>query len=263
MKRHGIPAAALFCLLMIAAAAFSGCGTAGLGEDGAEVLTIEQALAADPGQLIRVQGTIVSTGTEVILASMLLESYPPQAGGARLPVTGLDLESLVGLSSTAGQPDLAQATWSDYWVVLEGVINDGALEVENIPRVVEATSAEARVRFSPVTEPLVTGDQVWWAFDVKNLGATPLDLTFSSGQRADVILSQGGTEAYRWSANKFFTEAIETITVEPGKALAVVLNDTAQVAPGEYDLTAIITAAVGPQSAADALPQLKTTVTVR
>ena len=262
MKRHGISAAALLCLLMIAPVAFSGCGAAGLSDGGAEVLTIEQALA-DPGRLIRVQGTVVSTGTGVTLASMLLESYPPQAGGATLPVTGLDLESLVGLSSTAGQPDLAQATWSDYWVVLEGIINDGALEVEKTPRVVEATSAEARVRFSPVTEPLVAGDQVWWAFDVKNLGATPLDLTFSSGQRADVILSLDGTEAYRWSANKVFTEAIETITLEPGEALSIVLNDRLQAAPGEYELTATITAVVGPENATAAFPQLKTTVTVR
>lgn len=263
MKRHKILVVAVLCLLTIVPGAFAGCGTAGLGEGGTVVLTIEQALAADPGQLIKVQGTVVATGTEVVLASLLLESYPPQAGGATLPVKDLDLEELVGLSSTAGQPELAQVTWSDYWVVLEGVINDGVLDVQKTPRVVEATSGEVRVRFSPVSEPLVAGDQVWWAFDVKNVGMTPLDLTFSSGQRGDVILTQDGMEEYRWSAGKAFTEAIETVTIKPGIALSIVLNDKVQVAPGEYDLTATITAAAGPENALAALPELRTAVTVR
>ncbi len=230
------------------------------------MLTIEQALASEPGETIKVSGAIVATGNgadrEIVLASALMESYPPQAGGAILPVTGLDLESLVGLSSTEGQPDLAPVTWSDYQVVLGGVIKDGVLEVQSTPQVVEATSGDVQVRFSPVTEPLTAGTTVWWAFDVQNTGSEPVILTFSSGQRADIVLSQDGEEKYRWSAGKAFTEAIETFTGAPGQIFPIVLNDEFGVTSGDYDLVATVTATVGPEGTAQPLPELTMTVTV-
>ena len=274
MKRRTIRVATVLSLLAVVSAGLFACGSAvpgdgttttstGPDDTGAAVLTIEQALAAEPGHLIKVTGAVVATGTEVSLASVLLESYPPQAGGAILPVKGVALSSLVGLSSTADRPDLAQVTWSDYWVVLEGVLNDGVLEVQTTPRVVETVSAQAKVRFSPAPQPPAAGDPVWWAFDVTNLSQRPLDLTFSSGQRGEVALSQDGVERYRWSAGKAFTQAIETVTLQPGKALSVVLNDTLQVEPGDYELTARVTTAVGPEGATTALPALTTPVRVK
>jgi hypothetical protein len=273
VKRRTIRIVTVLCLLAVASAGLVACGSAAPGDgstttsadpggDGGAVLTIEQALATEAGLLIRVMGAVVATETDVRLASVLRESYPPQAGGATLQVKGLDLSSLVGLSSTADQPDLARVSWSDYWVVLEGVINDGVLETRKTPPVVETTSADARVRFSPVTEPLEAGDPVWWAFDVANLGEKPLDLTFSSGQTGEVVLAQDGVEKYRWSAGKAFTEAIETVTLQPGRPLSVVLNDTLQVEPGDYELTATVTAAVGAEGATTTLPALTTTVRV-
>jgi hypothetical protein len=201
MNRRAVLATIFGCVLVVAGALLGACGAQAPGDGTTTptagepaVLTLEQALAAKPGQVIRVQGAIVATGTgaatEVVLASVLLESYPPQAGGATLPVKGLDLESLVGLSSTADQPELAQVAW--YWLTLEGVMVDGALKVQKGPRVVEATGSGMRVRFSPVSEPLVAGGAVWWAFDVKNTETMPLNLIFSSGQKGEVILAQSG-----------------------------------------------------------------------
>jgi hypothetical protein len=268
------------CVLVGTGALLGACGTEELvygttvstgGE--AVVLTIEQALAAKPGQAIKVQGAIVATGTgadaQVVLASVLLESYPPQAGGATLPVKGLDLESLVGLSSTADRPELTQVTWSDYWLTLEGMVVDGVLEVQKAPRVVEATGSGMRVRFSPLSEPLVAGGNVWWAFDIKNIEAMPLDLVFPTGQKGEVILAQSGVEKYRWSADKAFTEAVETAAMEPAKVYSFVLNDTVRVVPGEYELTAKVTASVGPAGGPGSpgsgvpLPQIKATITVK
>ncbi len=103
---------------------------------------------------------------------------------------------------------------------------------------------------------------MWWAFDVTNTGKTPVDLTFSSGQRGDVILSQGGVEKYRWSDGKAFTEAIETVTLEPGTSVPVVLNDALALPPGDYDVTAMVTASVGGSGAATALPGVQTTLTI-
>ena len=246
-----------------------GCGTAEPpGDDGQAVLTIEQALATKPDNMLKVRGAVVATGSDVVLASALLESYPPQAGGPILPLKGLDLDSLVGLSSTAAQPDLAQVMWSEYWLTLEGTIEDGVLQVERVPRVVEESFEGMRIRFSPVSEPVVAGGAVWWAFDVKNVGSAPMDLIFTSGQRGEVILAQDGVDKYRWSAGKFFTEAIETVALEPGKALSVAINDVPDVAPGDYELRASVTASVGPSGTGgsggpgQALPELTTSIRV-
>src|SRR4030042_2316216 len=95
-----------------------------------------------------VQGQVVATESQVVLASALLESYPPQAGGAVLQVKGLELTALVGLKSTAAHSGMAEVTWSDHPVVLEGKVKGGVLEVKTLPRVVEGVTAEVQVRFS-------------------------------------------------------------------------------------------------------------------
>jgi len=262
------------------AAMLSGCGsepgasattTTSTTTARAEILTIEQALLAERGSTILVQGALVApsgaaTVSQMVLASVLLESYPPQAGGATLILKGLDLEDLVGLSSTSEQPDVAQVTWSDYWMVLKGVITDGVLDVRETPRIVTATAAGAILRFSPVSEPIMSGDPVWWAFDVKNQGSTPLQLKFASGQHVEVVLAQSGVEKYRWSSGKAFTQAIEDVTIQPGKMWSAVVNDTIAVPAGEYDLTATITSWVSGTGTGDSpessLPQLTTTIRV-
>jgi hypothetical protein len=264
-------------VLVFAAAALSACGSSGdnpsastspnstgttVGTKTNVVLTVEQALAAEPGQTINVQGFVVATAEQTVLCSALAESYPPQAGGASLTVEGLDLGTLVGLSTTAGQEGMAEVTWSDYWVTLTGVIKDGVLTVQATPRVIQTTSVDLAIRFSPVSEPITSGDTVWWAFDVTNAGKTPVDLTFSSGQRGDVTLSQGEVEKYRWSDGKAFTEAIETVTIQPGMSMPVVLNDVLALPPGDYDVTAVVTASVGESGAATALPEIQTTLTI-
>ena len=99
------------------------------------VLTVDQALAAEAGQDIKVGGYVVSTGGKTVLASALAESRPPQAGGREHAAHGSRSHHLVGLSSTAGQAGLADVTWSDYKVVLEGVIVYGVFEVRATPPV--------------------------------------------------------------------------------------------------------------------------------
>jgi len=247
-------------LFMLVAAATGGCGAE---EASDTILTIDQALNAQPGQAVRVQGGLVATESETLLASVLLESYPPQAGGRTIVLEGLDLASLVGLSSTAGQPDLARVTWSDFPVVLEGTIEEGVLTVTETPPVAEAATAEVRVRFSPAGDPLMVSDMVWWVFDVTNLTAQPLDLTFPSGQMGEIVFSRDGVEQYRWSEGKQFLQAITVDTLQPGATRAIVLNDTLALAPGVYDVSATVTAGTGPQGSAVPLPEIVTTITVR
>ncbi len=258
----GVVAVAVFALAFTGGCSGEGPG-APTGPDSVVVLTVEQALAAEEGRELNVQGAVFATGDQTMLVSALAESYPPQAGGATLPVKGLDLDGLVGLTSTAGQVGVAEVTWSDYWPVLTGVVKEGVLEVQGIPRVEEDISFEGiRLRFSPVSEPVSSGDQVWWAFDVTNTGQAPVRLVFSDGQRGDLILSQGDVDAYTWSAGKSFTQGVEIVTLEQGKSLSVVLHDTLDVPAGDYAVTARVTAMVGPSGSEAPLPEITSTLTV-
>jgi hypothetical protein len=224
------------------------------------VLTVDEALTAEAGQPLNVEGAILSTGGQTVLASGLSESSPPQAAGTTMPVKGLDLSKLVGLSSTGAGGGV---TWSDYSPVLQGVVKNGALEVNGIPRVIEDTSIDnVKIRFSPVSEPINSGDQIWWVFDVTNTGTVPMNVVFPSGQRGDLILSQGEEDKYAWSDGKVFTQAEQTETLQPGKSLSIVLSDTLTLEPGTYDVAAQVNATIGPAGEESPPPDLETTITI-
>lgn len=89
------------------------------------------------------------------------------------------------------------------------------------------------------TEPLRARAPVTWTLGVRNAGQEPVTLTFSSGQRGEVVLSQGAAVRYRWSKGKAFTQAFGEMSIEPGQAEFFELkDDTLDVQPGQYDLVA-------------------------
>ena len=102
-------------LLLIAA-----CG--GNGSD--KVTSISDAANADDGTDAELTGFIISVSGETRICSEILESFPPQCGGANVLVLGLDLASLD--TQTEGN-----VTWTNQDVTLTGTIEDGALEVED------------------------------------------------------------------------------------------------------------------------------------
>ncbi len=261
LRASRVPLALILLLAgVIAAANVVGCGS---DETGSAVLSIDAVLAAETGQRVAVQGHLVAGNDGMVLASALLESYPPQAGGSVLSLEGLDLAQLVGLSSTVERPELSQVTWSDYPVVLEGVMEGGTLMVERTPAVTEGRLEAVKVRFSAVREGPTAGDPVWWVFDLINLSTQPLTVTFASGLMADAVLTRSGVEAYRWSRGKVFTQATFSQTIGPGRSFSIVLNDVLHVPPGQYELAAKVTATIGPESACVALPEVATSFTVR
>jgi hypothetical protein len=146
--------------------------------------------------------------------------------------------------------------------VVEGVIEDGVLEVQKVPLVVRQEGADLVVRCSPVSGPLRAGETAWWAFDVKNTGLAAITLTFVSGQQAEVVLTKDGVEKYRWSTGFDFTAAIEEVTVGPGETWKTVLNGPLEVEAGEYQATNEITAFVGDFDEDDRLPVLTFSVRV-
>ncbi len=69
-------------------------------------------------------GFIVTTPDGLVyLAELLAESFPPQPGGDKLIVEGLDLDAFAGLTSAQG------ITWSDETVQVLGLVAEGILTV--------------------------------------------------------------------------------------------------------------------------------------
>lgn len=116
---------ALLALVVLGLAA---CGDG--GRDG-DPMSIEDALRAD-GQTVVVEGGIVAMdGGPVRLCYALLESYPPQCGQPALELRGLDLDALE-LETSAGDPSVSPARWSDRPVRVRGTVQNGVLTVESV-----------------------------------------------------------------------------------------------------------------------------------
>ena len=64
------------------------------------------------GRTVTTQGTFLATGDIAQLCALVMESYPPQCGGATVRVVGeVPADVLAAMDSTRNEPDLAQATW--------------------------------------------------------------------------------------------------------------------------------------------------------
>lgn len=88
-------------------------------------------------------------------------------------------------------------------------------------------------------EPIRSGGPVTWKLTVENGGPDEVVLVFRSGKDGDVALVQGGREAYRWSATKYFSQAMREERLAAGERRAFTLEEKAlSVAPGDYELVA-------------------------
>lgn len=83
---------------------------------------------------------------------------------------------------------------------------------------------------------VTVSDDVEFTFRVTNVGTNPLDLTFPSGQLAELIVERDGAEVWRLSDGRLFTQALQTRTVEPDEALTVSAHWSAPE-PGRYRVT--------------------------
>lgn len=64
----------------------------------------------------------------------------------------------------------------------------------------------------------VADTAVEFAFTVTNADTEPANLEFRSGKAADVVVYEDGSERWRWSDGKLFTQALETETLAPGES---------------------------------------------
>lgn len=87
-------------------------------------LTVTDALSTDATGVIAVQGFLFVVDGEARLCELLAESFPPQCGGADLPVT--NYEEVLGVPTQEAQG----VTWTDELVTFLGEIVDGTLVVD-------------------------------------------------------------------------------------------------------------------------------------
>jgi hypothetical protein len=98
--------------------------------------------------------------------------------------------------------------------------------------------------------PLRTGQPVTWTLEIHNDGPGEATLVFNSGKDGDVALLQGGREAYRWSATRFFSQAMRQVRLAPGERRAFTLEDQAlSAAAGDYELVAELASEPAPPPA--------------
>lgn len=212
-----------------------------------ELMSIDEALAAPDGTQLQVAGPLIAAGDDVRLCGAIMESYPPQCGEPSLPLEGLDLDAVVGLSRP--DPEFAGVVWTDFPLVVLGTMQDGVLTAAapiQAAATVGDTKAELALAFSP--DPIPAQGGVVWLVDVTNLTEAPFVLHFRDGQSADVVLTdESGTEVYQWSADMSFTDALWDQTIEPGATWSIQLHDELNVAPGRYLASATVTAENAPK----------------
>ena len=87
-------------------------------------MDVATAAALASGSKVAVTGfVLLVSGQSPVLCSELLESMPPQCGGARMELVGLDGPDLPGLR------EAVDVKWTAEAVTLSGVVHEGRLHL--------------------------------------------------------------------------------------------------------------------------------------
>jgi hypothetical protein len=99
--------------------------------------------------------------------------------------------------------------------VLAGCVNADPPEAER------AGSARGEaITLVPTLAVVVAGDSVRFTFRVANAGTAAVDMSFGSGQRYDIVVSDAaGEEVWRWSSDRMFAQAVGEERLEAGGTL--------------------------------------------
>ncbi len=90
------------------------------------------------------------------------------------------------------------------------------------------------------------GEAIELTLTVRNSGGEPLAITFSSGQRYDLLVRRPrGDEIWRWSHDKAFIQVLQTVTLKAGETISFRVAwdqrdlQGRRVDPGTYEVVAI------------------------
>jgi hypothetical protein len=182
---------------------------------------------------------IDSTGSHV--CESMMESYPPQCGGPNVKLLNLDPEAVVALMSP-DDPTSAPVSWTDYRAGVEGVPEENGLSEVVLTDPVHRSGSDGLV-LRTADLGIRVGEPAVWPFDLTNGTDADITLTFTSGQRMDLTLSDDGGEVYRWSGDMMFTQAIEEATLPAGATFPYLLAaEPIDLPRGTYTAKAWVTA---------------------
>lgn len=136
------------------------------------------------------------------------------------------------------------------------------------PTTVERTEGPLALEASVSARTFESGEAVRVTLVVRNTGASPVGLTFTSGQRAEFIVRRPrGDEVWRWSHDKAFTQAIQTLALRPQEPLTIAETwdqrdlQGRRVDPGSYEVIAVFLGRLGDGRAIPPLPPLPFLIT--
>ncbi len=209
------------------------------------------------GTVVVTQGVLVIADDtricEVLVGGAVVQGdpltfVPPQCGGDSVVLADLDPNDVVALE-TVGGSEGGEVKLANYPLAVVGTVEGGILvDTAIAARVYEEVSNGLRIRLTPAQEPffpqqLRVGETIWWAVDLTNVTDEAIPMTFSSAQVAEVTISDGDTELYRWSNDKTFAQQIRQIDFAAGQTAGATLKDTSTTGPGtNYTVRAWVTA---------------------
>lgn len=207
---------------------------------GAPLLTPAEAEGREG--LVAVQGFLWARPADgqFRLCEAALESFPPQCGEPAVEVTGIDLTAVAGV-------DFSQNVFWAESVRARGRLDAGALVVEEVE--LNRQDSRTGLVYRLVVPIETTGASVDFVALLTNASGAPAEVNFTSGQSADVTLTdiETGETVYTWSASRSFDAATRREVVQPGETLRYVLNETSLgLAAGAYELRSLLTSANPP-----------------
>ncbi len=120
------------------------------------------------------------------------------------------------------------------------------------PLSVERVESGLRVDASLPRPSYDPGQALEIALTATNPGGAPVTVTFTSGQRFDLIIRRPrGDEVWRWSHDKAFIQVIQTVTLQPSESLSFKIPwdqrdyQGRRVDPGPYEAVAVFLGATG------------------
>ncbi|WP_456275896.1 BsuPI-related putative proteinase inhibitor [Bacillus sp. AK128] len=100
--------------------------------------------------------------------------------------------------------------------------------------------------FEATLEVNSTEEEVMFTIHLQNKSNEPTDLTFSSGQKFEIVVRNAeGKEVYRFSKGRMFTMALETLKLDAGEKLTFedkwdYQTNGEKVQPGNYSVVATV-----------------------
>lgn len=209
---------------------------------GAPLLTVEEAQGRTG--LASVQGFFWArpADDEYRLCAVALESFPPQCGSPAIILDQVNVTELAGVSFNQN------VFWAE-GVRINGVLASGA---EMTVQSIEFNTYDASTGLSFRVQVPLEAEQgrVDWVALVTNSGLGPVEVEFTTGQDADIVLTNrdSGAEVYRWSQDRAFTQATRQQSISPGETVRIVLSGDLDLPGGLYDLRGTYSGRPGPRA---------------